>query len=92
MPTIYTQAQISQQQASGFQRESFTFSGQNTFSLANSPAVDADGDFILSVNLNGLEAKIGNDFSVSNNVVTWSASSSVQLGAGDSLEIFYLPL
>lgn len=78
--------------AGGLQIESFTVTNPTaSYSLASVPAQDADGDPVMSVKLNGLEVKLGVDFTLSLNTITWT-SSDVSLEAGDRLEVFYQPL
>lgn len=78
--------------SSGLQLESFAVTNPSaSYSLAAVPAQDADGDPVLSVKLNGLEVKIGVDFSLSLNTISWT-SANVSLEVGDRLEVFYQPL
>lgn len=91
MATLFTQGQVSAATAASFQRERFNYANSNTFTLASAPAVDSDGDHILNLSLNGLEAQSGVDYTVQNNVISW-ISTSISLSAGDVLDFFYLPL
>lgn len=91
MATLFTQGQVSLATAASFQQESFTYNGSNVFTLSSAPAVDKDGDRILNLSLNGLEAREGVDYTLQNNQITW-ISTAVSLAAGDVLKAFYLPL
>lgn len=78
--------------AGGLQLENFIVSNPSaTYSLAGVPAQDADGDSILSVKINGLEAKKSVDYTLSLNVISWT-SSQFNLETGDRLEVFYQPI
>ena len=76
----------------GLQIESFTVTNPAaSYSLVSVPAQDADGDPVMSVKLNGLEVKLGVDFTLSLNTLSW-ISGLVSLEVGDQLEVFYQPL
>lgn len=76
----------------GLQIESFIVGNPAaSYNLASVPSQDADGDPVMRVTLNGLEVKLGVDFTLTLNTITWT-SGDVSLETGDRLEVFYQPL
>ena len=61
----------------------------NTFDLGREVATDRDGDFVLQVALNGISAEYGDDFTLSNTVITWV--SAVPLESNEELVVWYSP-
>lgn len=61
------------------------------YTLAQAPALDATGDTVCSVVLNGWTAEQGRDYTVSGALLTW-ASPDVALSAGERLIVTYLPV
>ena len=79
------------EKARGLQTEFFTVSNppQNQFSLLRSVANDIDNDPIIKIYYNGMILEKGSDYTLSGKTITWT--SSINLEAGEKLEVFYQP-
>lgn len=77
--------------ASNLQTEFFTVSNppQSQFTLASNVARDTDNDFIIKIYYNGMILEIGQDYTLSGTTVSWT--SSINLEAGEKIEVFYQP-
>lgn len=73
------------------QEERFSISEPipSIFTLSATPALDADGDPLVEINLNGWSATRGDDYTLNGAVITWS--SPVNLEAGEVLRVRYQP-
>ena len=72
------------------QEERFTISDPPalTYTLSSAPALDADGDPLLNVMLNGWRVSRGENYTIVGAVITWTAPA---LEAGEVLIITYTP-
>jgi len=89
MATLHGTQPAAQTTASGWQIEFFTVSNppQSEFNLANNIKTDDDGDPLLIVKLNGLSQTLNVDYTLNNDIITWT--SQIALEAGEVLEVFY---
>ena len=62
----------------------------NTFDLGRDVATDRDGDYVLQVSLNGVQAEYGDDFTLDGSVITW-VSAQIVLEANEELVVWYSP-
>ena len=62
----------------------------NTFDLGREVATDRDGDFVLQVSLNGVQAEYGDDFTLDGSVISW-VSQQIALESDEELVIWYSP-
>jgi hypothetical protein len=61
-----------------------------TFDLGRGVATDRDGDYVLQVSLNGVQAEYGDDFILDDTVITWT-SQQIPLESDEELVVWYSP-